>query len=170
MKENIHILTLQETEELCRLYMECQLSVLEEKELQYILSELPYSSPVIDEARESMIAEGLLTTIKPANKKPKFRSFIKISSIAASLTILFVLSVFMINQTISENGGLSSNDSPDEYVVAYAGGKRLARDEAEKAVEESMKKAEALMAMADSRQKEEEMKQESLIRSFSYKN
>ena len=34
MKDLDHILTLQETEELCRLYMECQLSVLEEKELR----------------------------------------------------------------------------------------------------------------------------------------
>ena len=61
MKDNDQILNLQETEELCRLYLECQLSVLEERELQYILGKLDYSSPLIDEARQSMIAEGLLT-------------------------------------------------------------------------------------------------------------
>lgn len=37
MKEHDVKLTLQETEQLCRLYMDCQLTVLEETELQYVL-------------------------------------------------------------------------------------------------------------------------------------
>lgn len=47
MKEKEHetTLTMQETEQLCRLYMECRLSVLEETELCYLLQKLPYTSP-----------------------------------------------------------------------------------------------------------------------------
>lgn len=54
MKEQDIKLTLQETEQLCRLYMDCRLSVLEETELQYVLGKLPYSSPCIDEVRMLM--------------------------------------------------------------------------------------------------------------------
>lgn len=54
MKEHDVKLTLQETEQLCRLYMDCKLTVLEETELQYVLGKMPYSSPCIDEARMLM--------------------------------------------------------------------------------------------------------------------
>ncbi len=163
MKDKDNILTLKETEDLCRLYMECQLSALEEKELQYVLSKLPYSSPVIDEARESMIAEGLTILSNKPKKRPKFKFLLKMSGIAASLAILIVLSVFMINTTESGDNQYAANKGSDEVFIAYSGGKQLDRNEAEKAVEESMKKAEALMAMADARQKEDEMKQKYLM-------
>lgn len=54
MKEHDVKLTLQETEQLCRLYMDCRLTVLEETELQYVLGRIPYSSPCIDEVRMLM--------------------------------------------------------------------------------------------------------------------
>ena len=37
MKQNANHITLEEAEQLCRLYMDCQLSVLEETELEYVL-------------------------------------------------------------------------------------------------------------------------------------
>ena len=46
--------SLVETEQLCRLYMECQLTRLEEMELQYVLGILPYRTPIIEETRVLM--------------------------------------------------------------------------------------------------------------------
>ena len=172
MKDNSHILTLQETETLCRLYLECQLSVLEEKELQYLLSNLEYTSPVIEEALESMLAEGILSERidKRVKKRRKFRWIRQISGIAASLIVLFALSIFVGNQIGDAGGGMAANHSlagsekkSDELFIAYEGGKRLSPEDSEKAVNESLKKAEALMAMAAAKEREDELKQEYFI-------
>lgn len=64
MKEHDVKLTLQETEQLCRLYMDCKLTVLEETELQYVLGKMPYSSPCIDEVRMLM---GVSIPMKATN-------------------------------------------------------------------------------------------------------
>lgn len=70
MKDNTNILTLQDIEELCRLYLDCQLSVLEEKELEYVLINSSYNSAVIDEAKESIMAESLLS-LKDLKRSPR---------------------------------------------------------------------------------------------------
>ncbi len=68
MKEHDVTLTLHETEQLCRLYMDCQLTVLEETELQYVLGKMPYSSPCIDEVRTLMGAPIPMGVKKPSKK------------------------------------------------------------------------------------------------------
>ncbi len=164
MKDNDHILTLQETEELCRLYMECKLSVLEEKELQYILGMMPYSSPVIEEARESMRAEGILSLNTKARKKPERKWLRRAVGIAASVSVILMVSLFITNH--------SADSGEEEIIIAYEGGRRLSPEESEKAVEEAQRKAEALMAMAKEKEREEELKQEyfiSLMSDKSYK-
>ncbi len=52
--EKYKYLSFEETEHLCRLYMDCQLTLLEETELQYVLGFLDYSSPIIDQTRSLM--------------------------------------------------------------------------------------------------------------------
>ncbi len=174
MKDKDTILSLQETEELCRMYMECQLSVLEETELQYILGELSYTSPVIEEAREAMIAEGVVfnkrKAQRKAQKKTGFRWNRQLISIAASLAI--VLSFSIIIATQSREIGFPATDmgiaqtidsSSDEIVIAYEGGKQLDPIASQKAVDESLKKAEALMAMAKAIEREDEIKQKYIM-------
>lgn len=165
MKENDNILTLKETEELCRLYMDCQLSVLEEKELQFILGKMDYSSPIIEEAREAMIAEGLLSQIDVAPAIPsdnipvrihRRKWVLRLGGIAASLGLLVTTALSFHNHSADESG-YSAGGS---VVVAYAGGKRLSESESEKAVSEAMQKADELIAMAEAKEREaEEMQQ-----------
>ncbi|MDE6267944.1 MAG: hypothetical protein K2M04_02555 [Muribaculaceae bacterium] len=60
---NDYKLTLQEIEELSRAYLDCRLSRLQEKELELVLTSLPpdeASSPVIDEARETMAVASMI--------------------------------------------------------------------------------------------------------------
>lgn len=166
MKDKDTILSLQETEELCRMYMDCQLSVLEEKELQYVLGKLPYTSPVIEEAREAMIAEGIVFGKNKTRKRTGFRWSRWASGIAASLAVLVTFSVIIGTQN-REKGAhepdvlitQTADSSSEEIVIAYEGGKKLSPAASEKAVNESLKKAEALMAMAKAREREDEIKQ-----------
>ena len=73
MKDQDVKLTFQEIEQLCVLYMDCRLSVLEETELQYVLGKLPYSSPCIDEVRMLMGMEVPKSVSQPSMVKQRFR-------------------------------------------------------------------------------------------------
>lgn len=169
MKDNDTILSLQETEELCRLYMDCQLSVLEERELQYILGRLSYSSPVIEEAKSLMMAEGIVFSEKKERKKKVFRWGRRALQVAASLTILLSLSILITHWPGTESRHADSymaqtNDADaNEVVIAYERGKRLNTADSERAVNEALKRAESLMAMAKARDKEDEIKQNYIL-------
>lgn len=54
MKQNANHITLEEAEQLCRLYMDCQLSVQEETELEYVLMLSELDSPLLRETRALM--------------------------------------------------------------------------------------------------------------------
>lgn len=54
MKQETRHITVEEAEKLCRLYMDCQLSVLEETELEYVLMQSELDSPLINETRVLM--------------------------------------------------------------------------------------------------------------------
>ncbi|MDE6371710.1 MAG: hypothetical protein K2K92_09520, partial [Duncaniella sp.] len=92
MSDKNHILTLQETEELCRLYMDCNLSVLEETELRYFLTTVDYHSPLIDEVRQLMNIDSYISDksfVKAGyGRKRTSRRLPVYWSIAASVAIL----------------------------------------------------------------------------------
>lgn len=140
MKETEQILTIKETEQLCRLYMECKLSLLEESELLYILTTLPYSTQLIDEVKVIMGVQ--IKDIKPISKistKKKWWNKSGLYQIAASISI-FVLSIAFVSNydtTIKDDSNFS---------IAYANGIRVSQDEAEILTEADMKKADAFMA------------------------
>lgn len=138
-------LSLQETEQLCRLYMDCRLSVLEETELQYVLGKLPYSSPCIDEVRMLMGLQISQKALKPTKIKTRFWRGRYVVSIAASFTILLVIGISLFRNH-------SMNERPDDseliYIEAYSHGERLNRDEAIAANNAAMVKADSLMRYA----------------------
>jgi hypothetical protein len=154
MKEHDIKLTLQETEQLCRLYMDCKLSVLEETELQYVLGKLPYSSPCIDEVRMLMGLSLKRSIIRKTVSPPYLRRILTLTiGMAASIALLIGFFGY----------GSKSHNAPDNYIVAYENGHRLSRHQAEAAVEASIEKAQALMNSARAFQQAEIAKQEYLI-------
>lgn len=60
MKHSDEHFTISEVERLCQLYLECELSLQEELELEYVLSHDGWRSPVIDETRELMAVSRLI--------------------------------------------------------------------------------------------------------------
>lgn len=139
MKEHDVKLTLQETEQLCRLYMDCQLTVLEETELQYVLGKMPYSSPCIDEVRMLM---GLSN---PMNIKKSFKrrlgSFNRkmVVGIAASVTILFAVGLALFN-----NRTVNDNYSSGIY-IAYVNGHEISQELSVQQVKSDMEKADEFL-------------------------
>ena len=54
MKQSTNHLTAQETERLCREYIDCQLSMLEEAELEYVLRMTDFESPSSNDVKTIM--------------------------------------------------------------------------------------------------------------------
>lgn len=150
MKEHDVKLTLQETEQLCRLYMDCRLTVLEETELQYLLGKMPYSSPCIDEVR--MLMELHAPAVTPvadteshaqSEKRPRFNFRASVWNVAASIAIISIVALSVLTHNPAEN------TQADTYCVAYANGVALDSEQAARQVEADMKRAEALMKHFD---------------------
>ncbi len=137
MKEHDVKLTLQETEQLCRLYMDCRLTVLEETELQYVLGKMPYSSPCIDEVR-MLMAVAIPMNVKESPKR-KFGWFSRrvASGIAASAAILFAVGVALFN------------DRDDSYssgiYTAYANGQEISHELSVQQVKSDMEQADEFL-------------------------
>ena len=139
MKEHDVKLTLQETEQLCRMYMDCRLTVLEEAELQYVLGKMPYSSPCIDEVR-MLMGVAIPMTVKESSKKrftwfnPKFAI-----GIAASVTILLAIGVALFNsRTVNDNYS-------DGVYIAYANGNKVNEELSMQQVKSDMEQADEFL-------------------------
>lgn len=185
MKDIDHMLTLYEVEELCRLHMDSKLSVLQENELRYLLSQSSYNSynsPIIVDTRQSMLAENLLLMRilrDDKKKKRRFGPLRRITAVAASVIIIFsVVSVIsnmghkdkMYDETMIDYIASVQSHSSDGFIItAYEGGKQLSPSASVKAARESEKKAEELMAMAAAREQEEILKQERIMKLTSEK-
>lgn len=154
MKEHDDKLTLQETEQLCRLYMDCRLTVLEETELEYLLGKLPYSSPIIDETRMLMGIAAKPKQIHKISHPKKWRRIVSLAVGMAASIALFIGVFFSLQD---------NPQSPDCYIIAYENGHRLSQQQAEAAVEASIEKAEALMKNAEAVERAELAKQAYLL-------
>ncbi|MDE6234514.1 MAG: hypothetical protein K2M56_02050 [Muribaculaceae bacterium] len=133
-------LTLQETEQLCSLYMDCRLSVLEEIELKYVLSQVDYHSPLIDEVRQLMNIDTYISdkplSFEGSSIKIKFRKWKVNMSIVASIAIIIGIGVFHWESF--------SNDAIENksVYIAYVNGKQLSENEAKHRIEASEKAAD----------------------------
>lgn len=148
MKEQPDILTMQETEQLCRLYLDCQLTVLEETELGYLLTIVDYHSPLIDEVRTLMGIDAHIVdklNIK-TNGRVKSRLRKRIATIGVAAAIIIILGICLINYLNS----ISEINSEQSYYIAYADGKRLSDEAARSRIESEKRDADAfIMKMAE---------------------
>lgn len=163
MKEHDVKLTLQETEQLCRLYMDCRLTVLEETELQYLLGKMPYSSPCIDEVRMLMGVSLPAKIIKTPQKPFKFFRSKTAISIAASFVVLFAIGIFLQIRQPENSASSHSNRDDHVYIAAYSHGQRLNGDKAVAATDIAMAKADSLMRYASLAERDYMMKADNII-------
>lgn len=150
-------LSLEETEKLCRAYLNCQLSVMEEMELQYVLSKLPYSSPCISEVR-MLMQVSLPSTIsyspKVSSKRFSLKSFF---GIAASLTIVIGIGFALFNRnSVVEKGS-------DAVYIVYVDGQELTPAQSKEIVKSDMQRAEAFIRQMDELESQEKAEFENFI-------
>lgn len=133
MKQADINLSFQEVEELCSLYLQCSLSVLEERELEYVLSQLPYSSPDIDATRLMM---NLAPSATAAKQPSRFRRSAWLSAAAAVFAFVAIgLGVFFSGHSAQYEG--------------FANGRSLNPMEARMQVLEQSKNADDIIDVMD---------------------
>lgn len=143
-------LTIDELDKLCHLYMDCKLSVLEEKELEYVISQTELTSPSIDEVRSLMNIQLLPHSSKLPIKKQSW-NWRYISGIAASLAILFG-----IGFTVLKTG--NSDSSVPDNCIAYVNGQEIHGDVAMARIEYETRKAEDFISRMAELEEEEQSK------------
>ncbi len=158
MKTDELNLTIEELEELCHLYLECRLSVLEEKELEYVLTRTAADSPVIAEVR-SLMSLQLLPPPANAAGRPGLLKFKFISGIAAAIAVILSLALFFTAPFDPAHSG----GSPEVYIAAYSHGERLDGSSAVKSTDMAMAKADSLMQLAAVAEREYMLKADDII-------
>ena len=108
MKQDRHI-TVEEAEQLCRLYMDCQLSVLEETELEYVLMQTDLDSPLLRETRALM---GISRSVNLQAKQK--RLFLTWGwRIAACVAILAGCFALLKNHITTETDNIAYNEGTE---------------------------------------------------------
>ncbi len=133
-------LTIQEAEELCRLYAECKLSVLEERELEYLLSHMPESTPELDRTRALMGIAARAESAARLSPKSAPRRFLRptlmaVASIAA--VVVLALGIFF---------GIGTRSAQYE---AFADGRTLDLEAARLQASQQSKNADEIIDMMD---------------------
>lgn len=151
MRNDELTLTIDELDELCRLYMDCELSVLEEKELEYVLSQTTLSSPSIEEVRSLAGIQAIKSApSKPVIKK-KFSNWWLTTGIAASVAILLGIGVTVLKTDNSISSG-------SESCIAYVNGQEIRGDAAIALIDSETRKAEEFISRMSELEKEEQNK------------
>ncbi len=117
MKTDKLTLTIEELDQLCRLYMDCKLSVLEEKELEYILCTTPLTSASIAEVKALMNIQ-----VHPASdngiRRKRFLNWKYVTGIAASIAVILTVTLHF---TATRTSSLHDSNS-NMYIAAYSSG------------------------------------------------
>ena len=124
--ENKAYLSLEETEQLCRLYMECSLTRLEEAELQYVLNFLPYSSPTIEETRTLLN----ISLSSVSGQKDHFHTKSKGKRKSLSRRNIFVAASVALLISIGIPTFIHFRQPSDYYCQVFTNGKEICGEQA----------------------------------------
>lgn len=151
-------LSFEETEQLCRLYMDCQLNLLEETELQYVLGFIDYSSPIIDEVRAlmniSLSCELEQNKKTQKNKKGKKKGLFKRILYAAASVALILSIGFPIYKHFKEESEL--------YCLVFANGQEVSPEKAIAIAESELARIAQFFENMQNIESEQQQKIESL--------
>lgn len=151
MKHLDNQFTIEEVEKLCQLYMDCQLSVLEETELEYVLMLSDFDSPLINETKKIM---AVSRSFKLKVTKPHKSIWTWPLRVAACAAI--VLGTFALFQHININ-------RDDDNCIVYVAGKRASAKEAHIIAEADVAKMQKFMQVVNEQQTQEEAKVEQFM-------
>jgi len=151
MKHPDNQFTIEEVEKLCQLYQECQLSVLEETELEYILMHSDIDSPLINDTKELMAVSRLC---KPTAAKPQKN--VGNWAFRAAACVAIVLSSFAVWHKLWLN-------PKNGDCIVYVAGEKASAEEAHKIAEADVAKMQQFMQVVNEQQTQEEIKVEQFM-------
>ena len=125
MKQDTRHITIEEAEQLCRLYMDCQLSVLEETELEYVLMRSELDSPLLHETRALM---GISRSVYLQAKKKSL--FVTWGWRAAACVAILIGCVALLRNHVTTEKDAITNKERTELSVNTT--KEIAKSEAAK--------------------------------------
>lgn len=118
------ILDEKELEELCSLYMECRLSLFEEKELQYVLSKYKGDSPIIDDVKKIMEVETHSASFQYRKRNLRLKLNYTLKRLTGIAALLVLLCSFGIaSWLIYKKDELNSREN---YCEVYSNGELVA--------------------------------------------
>ena len=94
------IFTIEEVEKLCQLYLDCQMSILEETELEYVLMHFDFCTPLIDETKKLMMVSH---SVKFDKKQRKRSTFLGWSMSAAACLAMILGTIAFYRQSAKNN-------------------------------------------------------------------
>ena len=145
-------LTKGEIEMLCQLYQDCQLSVLEEAELEYVLMHCDFESPVIADAKELMAISHSVKLVE--TKKQRKPIMVWAMRVAACVAIMLgSVAVFLHSSLNAEN----------EYCVVYVAGEKASEKIAHEIAEADIAKMQQFMQTVNEQKAAEEAKVEQFM-------
>lgn len=151
-------ISIEDTEQLCRLYLECKLSRLEEAELQYVLGIIPYDTPVITEVRTLMDLTLSCAIEKKASsfaEVDRNRKNMKKRLLQISASVALILSAGIPIY-------LHYNRQDDFYCQVYSHGKEISRDKAIIIAEDQLERIDSFLEHIKSIEEEQQHKIDSL--------
>ena len=153
MKQTLEKISIEEAERLCQLYMDCQLSVLEETELEFVLSQAEIDSLVIRETRELM---GISRSVKFSSVTKHQATHILLKwglHVAACVIILLACVTILRNDLFTD----------DVECIAFVEGHQVSTEQARNIAESDVAKMEQFMQIVATRRAAEEAKVKQFI-------
>ena len=143
--------TKEELEILCQFYIDCQLSVLEEVELEYVLTHCHFASPIINETKD-LIAISRKLKLKASKPYKSIWTWpLRVAAcgtIALSAFTLFCHIYFKIN---------------DDNCIVYVEGKRTSGEEALKIAKDDVVRMQKFILTVNDQQAHEKAKVEQFM-------
>lgn len=146
--------SIEEVERLCQLYIDCQLSVLEEAELEYVLRHCNLNSQLINDTKELM---AVSQSLKFKERKQSNSAWTWALRVAACVAI--ALTTIAISHNI--------NQKKDDCIV-YVAGEKVNSKIAHKIAEADVAKMKKFMEAVDEQQAHEKAKVEQFMNQINY--
>ena len=158
MKHPDNEFTMEEVERLCQLYQDCELSVLEEMELEYVLMHCDFESPVITETKELM---AISRSVKLVDAKKPRKPILAWTMRAAACVAIMLGCVAVFRH--------SCINAESECCVVYVAGKRASDNVAHEIAEADVAKMQQFMQVVNEQNAAEQAKVEQFMNHINQK-
>jgi hypothetical protein len=153
MKYHDNQFSIEEVEKLCLLYQDCQLPILEEMELEYVLSHYEFNSPMINDTKELMAISRSVKFVETKKlRKPIWAWIMRVAACVA--IILGSFAIFRYNSHV---------DTGCDECIVYVSGERANSDVAHKIAEADVTKIQQFMHVVSKQKAIEELKVEKFM-------